>query len=218
MSADEPIRVMIVDDHSVVRRGLAAYLDDEPDLELAGQASDGREAIDLCGEAQPHIVLMDLVMPELSGVDATRMIRQRWPHVKVIALTSFHQQDLVRDALSAGAVSYLLKNVSGRDLAESIRAAHQGRSTLAPEALRALVHTEEAVPGSAHTLTPRERDVLDLLVERLTNAEIARRLGVSRSTVKVHVSNILSKLGVSRRGEAIGMAIQLGFLGDAEPE
>ena len=208
MNEMNPIRVMIVDDHDMVRRGLAAYLEDESGLELVAEAADGREAVQICDQVRPDVVLMDLVMPELSGIEATRIIRDRWPQVQVIALTSFQEKDLVQDALGAGAISYLLKNVSGQDLVEAIRAAHAGRSTLAPEAVQALIRPTTQKPDPGYDLTPRERDVLALLVEGLTNAEIAGRLGVSRSTVKVHVSNILSKLGVSSRGEAIGVAIR----------
>ena len=208
MNEMNPIRVMIVDDHDMVRRGLVAYLEDEVGLELVGEAGDGREAVQICDQVRPDVVLMDLVMPELSGAEATRIIRDRWPQVQVIALTSFQEKDLVQDALGAGAISYLLKNVSGQDLVEAIRAAHAGRSTLAPEAVQALIRPTTQKPGPGYDLTPRERDVLALLVEGLTNAEIAGRLGVSRSTVKVHMSNILSKLGVPSRGEAIGVAIR----------
>jgi NarL family two-component system response regulator LiaR len=206
MNEMKPIRVMIVDDHDMVRRGLVAYLEDEVGLELVGEADDGREAVQICDQVRPDVVLMDLVMPELSGAEATRIIRDRWPQVQVIALTSFQEEDLVQDALRAGAISYLLKNVSGQDLVEAIRAAHAGRSTLAPEAVQALIRPTTQKPDPGYDLTPRERDVLALLVKGLTNAEIAGRLGVSRSTVKVHMSNILSKLGVSSRGEAIGVA------------
>jgi NarL family two-component system response regulator LiaR len=206
MNEMNPIRVMIVDDHDMVRRGLAAYLEDEVGVKLVGEAADGREAVQICDQVRPDVVLMDLVMPELSGAEATRIIRDRWPQVQVIALTSFQEEDLVQDALGAGAISYLLKNVSGQDLVEAIRAAHAGRSTLAPEAVQALIRPTTQKPDPGYDLTPRERDVLALLVEGLTNAEIAGRLGVSRSTVKVHVSNILSKLSVSSRGEAIGVA------------
>jgi NarL family two-component system response regulator LiaR len=218
MNEMNPIRVMIVDDHDMVRRGLVAYLEDEPGLELAGEASDGQEAVQLCDQVRPDVILMDLVMPELSGGEATRIIRDRWPHVQIIALTSFQEKDLVQDALRSGAISYLLKNVSGQDLVETIRAAHAGRSTLAPEAVQALVQPATLEPDPGYDLTPRERDVLALLVKGLTNAEIATRLGVSRSTVKVHVSHTLSKLGVSSRGEAIGVAIQNRLLGPFESE
>jgi NarL family two-component system response regulator LiaR len=208
MSRPNPIRVMVVDDHNMVRRGLVAYLEEEPDLELVGEAADGEEAVQLCEQLLPDVILMDLIMPELGGVDATRSIRKRWPQVQVIALTSFQEKELVQEALQAGAISYLLKNVSGDDLVDAIRAACAGRATLAPEAVEALI--QPAVPEFTlgYDLTPRERDVLALLVEGLTNAEIAGRLGISRSTVKVHVSNILSKLEVPSRGAAINVALQ----------
>ena len=203
-----PIRIVIVDDHGVVRRGLAAYLRNEDDLALAGEARDGQEALQVCEEVQPDVVLMDLVMPELGGVAATRLIRKRLPEVQVIALTSFKEEDLVRDALEAGAISYLMKDVSGEDLVEAIRAAHKGRSILAPEAIQALVRSPEARAGPGHDLTRREREVLALLIKGLTNQEIAARLEISYSTAKTHVSHILAKLEVSNRGEAIALAIQ----------
>jgi NarL family two-component system response regulator LiaR len=208
MTELNPIHVMIVDDHGMVRRGLATYLMNERDIELVGEARDGQEAVEMCEQVQPDVILMDLVMPELGGAAATRIIRERWPQVQVIALTSFQERDLVQDALQAGAISYLLKNVSGADLAEAVRAAHAGRSTLAPEAIQALIQPAEPDSIPDYDLTPREREVLDLLVKGLTNPEIANRLVISRSTVKVHVSSILSKLGVSNRAEAIAIAIE----------
>ena len=214
MSASNPIRVMIVDDHSMVRRGLSTIFRIKADLELVGEASNGREALDVCDQVQPDVVLMDLVMPEMSGAEATQAIRTRWPHVQVIALTSFQEKDLVRGALQAGAISYLLKNVAAEDLAAAIREAYAGRSTLAPEAIEALIQPDLPSPGvragvtEAYELTPREEEVLALMVEGLTNPEIAERLVVSRSTAKAHVSNILSKLGASNRTEAIAIALQ----------
>jgi len=151
---------------------------------------------------------MDLVMPEMSGAEAARAIRERCPDVQVIALTSFQDRELVQQALQAGAISYLLKNVSANELADAIRAAHAGRSTLAPEAAQALVQSAAQEPPPGHGLTPREREVLALMVEGLTNPEIAERLVVSRSTAKAHVSNILSKLGASNRAEAVSLALQ----------
>jgi NarL family two-component system response regulator LiaR len=214
MSASSPIRVMVVDDHNMVRRGLATILKVKSDLELVAEADSGREAIRLCEECQPDVILMDLVMPEMGGPEATRTIRERCPDVQVIALTSFQDKELVREALQAGAIGYLLKNVSADDLAAAIREAHAGRSTLAPEAIQALIQadTRQTAPGrdlaDTYDLTPREREVLALMVEGLNNPDIAERLVVSRSTAKAHVSNILSKLGVSNRAEAIALALQ----------
>ncbi len=208
MTDSKPIRVVIVDDHDMVRRGLAAFLRAKTDLELVGEASNGREALQVCEQAQPDIVLMDLVMPEMGGAAATKAIRERCPQVQVIALTSFQERELVEEALRAGAISYLLKNVSADDLAEAIRGAYAGRSTLAPEAAQALIETTSEGPALGHDLTAREREVLALMVEGLTNPEIGERLVVSRSTAKAHVSNILSKLGASNRAEAIALALQ----------
>jgi NarL family two-component system response regulator LiaR len=208
MTDPKSIRVLIADDHGMVRRGLMTYLKNEADLEIVGEARDGREAMRSCEQSQPDVILMDLVMPELDGIAATRLIRKQWPHVQVIALTSFGEKQRVQDALQAGAISYLLKNVSGSDLAAAIRAAHAGRSTLAAEAIEALTHPTASESGPEPDLTSRERDVLAWLVKGLTNPEIAGRLGISRATVKVHISNILSKLGVANRAEAIALAIQ----------
>ena len=209
MNESNPIRVMIVDDHDMVRRGLATFLRVKGDLELVGEASSGREALQVCEQARPDVILMDLVMPEMDGPTATRAIRERCPQVQVIALTSFQEKELVQAALQAGAISYLLKNVSVDELAEAIRAAHAGRPTLAPEVAQALIQAARQGPTPGHDLTPREREVLALLVEGLSNPKIAERLTVSYSTARAHVSNILSKLGVSNRAEAVALALRL---------
>jgi len=205
---DSRIRVMIVDDHAMVRRGLAAFLQVFDDLELIGEAANGEEAVQLVATVQPDVVLMDLVMDQMDGAAATRAIRASHPHVQVIALTSFREEMLVQKALQAGAISYLLKNVSADELAAAIRAAHVGRSTLAPEAAAALVHAASQPPAPGFDLTARERDVLEWMVKGLSNVEIAERLVVSQSTIKTHVSSILAKLGVTSRTEAVALAVQ----------
>jgi NarL family two-component system response regulator LiaR len=199
---------MLVDDHTMVRRGLAAFLKVFDDLQLAGEAESGAAAIQLCAEVGPDVVLMDMVMPDMDGAAATRTIRQQFPQVQVIALTSFKEGDLVKNALEAGAIGYLLKDVSADELARAIRAAHAGRATLSPEAAQALVETANQPPAPGPDLTERELEVLTLMVEGLNNTQIASRLTVSPSTIKSHVSNILSKLGVASRTEAVTLALR----------
>ena len=207
-SPSQPIRVMLVDDHTMVRRGLAAFLKVFDDLQLAGEAENGTAAIQLCGELLPDVVLMDMVMPDMDGATATRAIRQQFPQVQVIALTSFKEGDLVKNALQAGAIGYLLKDLSADELAKAIRAAHAGRATLSPEAAQALIETTNQPPEPGLALTEREREVLALMVEGLNNTQIAARLTVSPSTIKSHVSNILAKLGVASRTEAVTLALR----------
>lgn len=208
MSEQKSIRVMLVDDHAVVRGGLSKFLMVYPDLELVGEAESGEEAIQLCQRFQPDVVLMDLKMPGMDGITATRHIRQKYPTVQVVVLTSFQEEPMVQGALQAGAIGYLLKNVTAAELATAVRAAKAGRMTLASEATEVLVHsvTQPVVHGD--DLTPREREVLALMVEGLNNTEIAERLVVSLSTVKFHVSSIYSKLGVDGRVAAVTVALQ----------
>jgi NarL family two-component system response regulator LiaR len=192
----------------MVRKGLVAYLSNRPDILIVGEARDGCEAISQCEQLHPDVLLMDLVMPEMGGVAATRVIHQRWPQVQMIALTSFQEKELVQDALQAGAIGYLLKNVTGDDLYQAICRAYAGRPTLAPEAIQALIRPNEEESTLGKDLTRREREVLGLLAKGFSNPEIAERLVVSRATVKVHISSILTKLNVSNRSEAISIAIQ----------
>ncbi|HEY4688221.1 MAG TPA: response regulator transcription factor [Anaerolineae bacterium] len=208
MTLSQPIRVMLVDDHTMVRRGLATFLKVFDDLELAGEAASGDAAIQLCAQVLPDVVLMDMVMPDMDGATATRAVRQQFPSVQVIALTSFKEEGLIQSALQAGAIGYLLKDVSADELARAIRAAHAGRATLSPEAAQALVHAASQPPAPGHDLTERERAVLALMVEGLNNTEIADKLVVSPSTIKSHVSNILAKLGVASRTEAVALAVR----------
>ncbi len=207
MTDRPPIRVMLVDDHDMVRKGLAMFLDTFEDLKLVGEASGGHDAVRLANTIQPDVILMDLVMPDGDGVTATRLIREAHPEIQVIALTSFKEDELVRGALQAGAIGYLLKNATIDELAQAIRAAKSGRPTLAAEAAQVLVMSATR-PGPEYRLTEREREVLALLVEGLTNRQIAQRLTLSHSTVKFHVSSILSKLGASSRTEAVSLALQ----------
>jgi NarL family two-component system response regulator LiaR len=209
MTTSSPqIRVLVVDDHAMVRKGLATFLKVYDDLALAGEADSGRSAIQLCAQLKPDVVLMDLVMPDMDGATATRLIRTQSPLIQVIALTSFKEALLVQSALQAGAISYLLKDVSADELAQAIRAAHAGRSTLSPEAAQVLVHAASQPPAPGIDLTEREREVLTLMIEGLNNTQIAGRLTISPSTVKSHVSNILSKLGVTSRTEAVTLAFR----------
>jgi NarL family two-component system response regulator LiaR len=210
MTTDATIRVMLVDDHDMVRRGLATFLMAKPDLDLVGEAADGYEALEVCAKVKPDVILMDLVMPGMDGAEATRSIRQRWPETQVIALTSFQEKQLIRDALEAGAIGYLLKNVTVEELAAAIRSAHAGQSALAPEAIQVLLQDKENAAEDLpdYKLTNREMEVLVLLVEGLNNRQIAERLFVSRATAKAHVSHILAKFDVSNRAEAITLALR----------
>lgn len=208
MSETDPIRVIAVDDHQVVRGGIKYALLDYDDIELVAEAHSGQDAVRLCQQARPDVVLMDLMMPGMDGVEATRAIRERCPNVQILVLTSFHDKDLVPRAMQAGAIGYLLKGVSNQDLVGAIRAAHAGEPVLAKEAMADLVQATTPSPKLGDDLNEREREVLALLVQGLSNKEIAERLFVSVATVKYHVRVLFSKLGASSRAEAVALAWQ----------
>lgn len=208
MDQQDTIKVLLVDDHAVVRSGLSAFLMAFEDLELIAEASSGEQAVALCNRFRPDVVLMDLKMPGIGGAEATRRIRENWPDIQVVALTSFKERELVESVLEAGAIGYLLKNVSADELAAAVRAAAAGEPTLASEAAQVLIQATRGGPRVGFDLTDRERDVLELMVEGKSNPDIAEALMVSRSTVKFHVSNILSKLHAESRTEAVALAVQ----------
>ncbi len=211
-----PIRVLLVDDHGIVREGLRAYLELEPDLEVVGEARDGREAVRRTMELQPDVVLMDLVMPTMDGVEATAEIKAQRPETHVIVLTSFVDDERVVPAIKAGATSYLLKDIAAVDLARAIRGAHAGQAQLHPEVARRLMQqvTTPRKQDALAELTEREREVLALVARGRSNKEIARELIVSERTVKGHVSNILGKLGLQDRTQAALFAVRHGLVPD----
>ena len=217
MTEKKLIRVMIVDDHSMMRTGLRYTLQSFDDLELVAEANSGSKALALCAEAAPDVILMDMVMPGMDGAETTRLICRHHPQVQVIALTSFQEKDLVERALQAGAIGYLLKNVAADELAQAIRNAAAGHATLAQEATDALIRSTHQKAGLADDLTERENEVLALMVEGLTNAQIADRLTVSLSTVKFHVRGILSKLNAANRAEAVNLAWKYHLVERSEP-
>ena len=208
MTQSNPVRVLLVDDHMVVRSGLSTVLSVYDDLKLVGEAGDGEEAVRLCERLQPEVILMDLLMPKMDGVTAIKAIKTRWPQIQIIALTSFKEKEYVEGALKAGANGYLLKDVSAEELVNAIRKAVAGQPSLSPEAAQVLMKnvSEPALPYQE--MTGREKEILALMVEGMSNNEIAERLIVSQSTIKFHVSNILSKLGVTGRTEAVALAVK----------
>jgi len=208
MNTSQMIRVMLVDDHNVVRSGLATFMRAFDDLELVGEAKNGLEAIHLCHQKKPDVILMDLMMPEMDGISATEAILVDYPDIKIIAMTSFEDTELVKGVLAAGAISYLLKNVTADELAKAIREAVSGRSTLSPEAARVLVQATRPTKQPYCDLTEREMEVLHLVVQGHSNQQIADVMVISIATVKAHISNVLSKLQVSSRTEASAYAIK----------
>ena len=208
MSESKPIKVMIVDDHPVVRTGLTAVLHAFDDLELVGEAGSGTEALAKCQESLPDVILMDMLMPDMDGPETTIAILDQYPDVKILVLTSFPKDDLVHKAMEAGAVGYLLKNVPIHTLAEAIRSASVGQTTLAPEATQALIRARTGHQRPGHDLSERERQGLALGGGGLRNAEIALQLSISPDTGKHHVSACISKLGAANRAQAAALAVE----------
>ena len=202
------IKILLVDDHTVVRSGLSKFLLVNKDMKLVGEAADGEEALQKVSLYKPDIVLMDLMMPGMDGITATREIKKKYPQVKVIALTSFAEQNMIQGALQAGAIGYLQKNVTAKELGYAIRSACEGRMTLSPEATQVLANSVAQPQISGEQLTERERDILKCMVEGLNNNEIADKLVISLGTVKFHVSNIFHKLGIDSRVEAVKLALE----------
>ncbi len=209
MTEAKKIKVLITDDHTVVRNGLGSFLMAYDDLDLIGEAKNGEQAVHLCDQILPDVILMDLVMPGMDGATATKLIKDKHPSIQILALTSYKEKEQVQSALQAGAIGYLLKDISADELAQAIRSAHAGKPTLAPEAVEVLVQASQEpkfLPGQ--DLTEREREVLKLLVEGMNNKQISERLFVSQSTAKSHVSNVLNKLNVNSRTEAVSFALK----------
>lgn len=208
MTDGKRIRILLADDHDMVRRGLAVFLQAFPDMQLVGEAADGVETIEQCQKVHPDVILMDVMMPGMDGIEATRRIRAQFPNVQILMLSSSNDEDLVKSAIQAGAIGYVLKDISTNELAAALRNAAQGNSTLSPAATQALVAATARPPEPEYHLTERERELLRLLVDGLSNSEIADRLTISLSTVKFHISSILNKLEVSSRTEAAVLALE----------
>lgn len=211
-----PITVLLVDDHEVVRNGVSAFLDSQPDFEVVGEAKSGVEAVELALKHVPDVVLMDLVMAKMDGVEATREVKNVSPRTKIVVLTSYHQDEYIFPALQAGAISYILKDVKMNELADAIRRASQGEATLHPRVASRVIqelhgaNREELNPYTE--LTDREMEVLKLIAKGLSNSVIAEELVISVNTVKGHVSNILSKLHLADRTQAAVFAWQQGIV------
>ena len=214
MSDDRRISLLLVDDHAVVRHGLRGFLELQPDLVVAGEASSGPEGVELARRLRPDVVLMDLVMPGGGGIEALRALREAVPEARVLVLTSFAEDAQVFAAMEAGADGYLLKDVSPDALATAVRDVHAGRPALGPAVAERLMRRVGGDPGDPRlaSLTRRERDVLRLMVDGLANKQIARRLSITEKTVKTHVSSILGKLGVEDRTQASVLAVRAGLV------
>jgi two-component system, NarL family, response regulator LiaR len=212
MAKSDSIRVVIADDHAMVRSGLRLFLMAFEDLRMVGEASNGQEAVRLCAQEHPDVVLMDLIMPVMDGIHATREIRSRFPRTQVIGITSFFEAELIQEMLDAGAISFVMKNISAADLAVAIRDAARGKPTISEEiheSLKALQASHQPVSNKGtYNLSAREKEVLGCMVAGMSNAEIASALVISLSTAKYHVSSILTKLEVANRAEAVSLALQ----------
>ncbi|MFO7274279.1 MAG: response regulator transcription factor [Bacillota bacterium] len=213
------IRVLICDDHMMVREGVRMVLQSEPDIELVGEAGRGEEAVELTKQLKPDVVIMDISLPDISGIEATKLIKEAVPETKVIGLTMHEEEPYVLEFLRAGADAYIVKRSAAADLVGAIRAVMQGQAVLDPAVTRTVVEGYVSRPGRAHgqpaepcPLTPREREILVLIAEGLTNAEIAKRLFISEKTVQTHRSNMLDKLGIHDRTELVRYAIRLGLV------
>jgi NarL family two-component system response regulator YdfI len=215
----DPIRVLIADDHQVVREGLRMILEAEEGFQVVGEAADGVEAVELTGQSQPQVILMDLRMPRMDGLEAIERIRAQWPHVAIVILTTYDEDDLMVRGLRAGALGYLLKDTSRQELFVCLRAAARGDALLKPEVIaRVLSSASESPVGRKHrgpheiSLTERELEVLEGAAQGERNKEIAVRLGITERTVKAHLTSIYNKLGVDSRASAVAVAMQSGLL------
>ena len=203
------IRVLCVDDHEIMRGGIRYLLLAVEDVELVGEARSGKEALGLCETLQPDVILMDMRMPGMDGIQTTQLIRQRYPEIQILVLTSFEEEEMIQQAMQAGAIGYLQKGISVDELADAIRSAYAGKPTLSPEAFHVLVQSSVSQPQKPDfDLTERELQVLEMLVHGLSNTEISNRLVITGATVKYHISNILKKLGAANRTEAAALAVQ----------
>ena len=210
MIGNSPIRVMVVDDHAIIRSGITAFIESQEEFELVSEAENGGEAIALCAKAEPDVILMDLLMPIVDGITATKAISRRYPAISILVLTSNDDDKLVTDAIGAGASGYVLKNGSLKDMAAAIQSVHRGDAYLSPEISQLLMRvvSQRDQPQVGDDLTTREYDVLRLLAQGQSNQQIANALAITPATVKFHVGNILSKLHVASRTAAVALALR----------
>lgn len=212
MSQDGPIRVILVDDHKHIHDAVSTLLSQQTDIQLVGQASNGFEVVHLCEELKPDVILMDVVMPGMNGVEATRQIREKHAHIKILVLSSFQDDASVHEMLANGANGYVLKGAIASDLADTIRTTYQGKSVFSNEVAQMLLRPNRDEHQQTFGLTDREQEVIKLMADGLNNNEIAHRLFISRSTVKFHIANIVQKMGVETRAEAIVLAAKNGLI------